>query len=164
MAEIIEVKGEDISLIKQIADLENVVLNKMIQEGKEGQLFTTGEEDILEYAKSDKNTVMVALDEEGKVEAAAYITQGQQPFTYNDITKYFKSGEKYKEYVKSQYPTKMQYNKALIDTYKIKISDQKRKFLILYFSTHSLISATILSTLLTLTFLPETGVAKQKKQ
>lgn len=122
MAEIIEVKGEDISLIKQIADLENVVLNKMIQEGKEGQLFTTGEEDILEYAKSDKNTVMVALDEEGKVEAAAYITQGQQPFTYNDITKYFKSGEKYKEYVKSQYPTKMQYNKALIDTYKIKIS------------------------------------------
>lgn len=121
MAKIIEIKGEDISLIKQIASLEEIVLNRMIQEGKEGQLFTTGEEDILEYAKSDKNTVMAALDEKGSVEAAAYITQGQQPFTYNDITKYFKSGANYREYVKSLYPTKTQYKQALIDTYKMKI-------------------------------------------
>ena len=29
------------------------------------------------------------LDKEGKVLATTYITQGQKPFTYNDITKYF---------------------------------------------------------------------------
>ncbi|MBQ9658896.1 MAG: hypothetical protein IJV31_09075 [Clostridia bacterium] len=123
-----EVTGKDTSIIKQIACLEDKVLKHMENNGKKGQLFTTGYDDILEYAESDENTVMVAVqNEEGngysneKVIAAAYITQGQTPFTYNDITKYFKAGEDYKEYVREQYKDDNEYKKDLMETYKMKI-------------------------------------------
>ena len=78
--------------IDQIADLEVVVLNAMEKEGRKGQLFITGKEDILEYINSSENSVFVSVDDEDKVQSAAYITQGQKPYTYNDITKYYKKG------------------------------------------------------------------------
>ena len=107
--------------LEQIAELEQIVLEAMKQEGREGQLFATGKEDISEYVHSEENTVLVATNEKGKVTATAYITQGQKPFTYNDITKYFKYGENYKKHVKSQYESEEQYKKDMLKMYTIKI-------------------------------------------
>ena len=93
----------------------------MKKEGREGQLFATGKEDISEYVHSDENSVIVAVNENGKVEATTYITQGQKPFTYNDITKYFKYGEQYRQYVKSQYKSEQAYKKDMLEMYNTKL-------------------------------------------
>lgn len=97
--------------LPQTVELEKIVLDKMNKEGKTGQLFITGKDGISEYVHSKENCVMVATekDEEQnneKIISAAYITQGQVPFTYNDVTKYFKSGEEYQNYVRSKYNRK----------------------------------------------------------
>lgn len=107
--------------ISQVEELEQLVSERMIQEGRIGQFFTTGKEGIEEYILSTENTVMVATDEENKIQSATYITQGQAPFTYNDITKYFKFGEKYKEYVKSSYPSELEYKRDILKIYEIKL-------------------------------------------
>lgn len=102
--QIVEVTKDNEQLyLKQIAGLELKVLERMEEQGKSGQLFITGEEDISSYIHSKENTVMVAVDANGTVVSAVYITQGQKPFTYNDITKYFKYGDEYQKYVKSKY-------------------------------------------------------------
>lgn len=104
MVKVIELtKENEEQYLDQIVELEQITLEVMKREGREGQLFATGKEDISEYIHSNENSVIVAVNESGKVEAATYITQGQYPFTYNDITKYFKYGEQYIQYVKSQY-------------------------------------------------------------
>lgn len=107
--------------IDQVADLEIRVLDNMEQNGKIGQLFITGKEDILEYIKSKENMVIVAVNSENKVISATYITQGQKPFTYNDITKYFKTGEQYEEYVKTLYDNTTKYQIDMLDAYKLKL-------------------------------------------
>lgn len=123
MMKVIELtKENEEKYLEQVAELEQIVLTAMKKEGREGQLFATGKEDISNYVHSDENTVMIALDEKDEVESAAYITQGQKPFTYNDITKYFKYGTKYREYVKTRYSNMNEYKKALLDTYKAKIN------------------------------------------
>ena len=118
----IEVTPENESqYLDQIADLEVKVLNHMESHGQIGQLFTTGKEDISSYVHSDSNSVLVAVDDSNKVQAATYITQGQIPFTYNDITKYFKSGAEYENYVKGLYPSITYYHKAMLDAYELKM-------------------------------------------
>ena len=114
-------KDNEDKYLQQTADLEQKVLHSMEANGQVGQLFITGKDDISEYAHSKENTVLLAVDDNDKVLAASYITQGQKPFTYNDITKYFKYGEKYQEYVKSLYRTEKDYEKDMLTTYKIKI-------------------------------------------
>lgn len=115
---IVEVtKENEEKYIDQITTLEEVVLKAMEREGRTGQLFITGKEDISEYIKSENNTVMVGLDNQEQVQSATYITQGQRPFTYNDITKYFKYGEEYQEYVKTQYPTLQEYRQEMLTAY-----------------------------------------------
>ena len=114
-------KDNEDEFLKQTADLEQKVLQNMESRGQVGQLFPTGKEDISLYAHSKENTVLLAVDEEGKVLATTYITQGQKPFTYNDITKYFKYGDQYQEYVKSRYKTVEEYRKDMLGVYKIKI-------------------------------------------
>lgn len=122
MMKVVELtKENENQYLEQIAQLEQTVLQNMKQEGRDGQLFATGKEDISEYVHSQENTVIVATDERERVEAAAYITQGQKPFTYNDITKYFKYGKKYDQYVKSQYDSEQAYKKDLLEIYAIKI-------------------------------------------
>lgn len=122
MVKVVELtKENEEQYLDQIANLEQIALETMKKEGREGQLFATGKEDISEYVHSDENTVIVATDEHDTVEAAAYITQGQKPFTYNDITKYFKYGEDYKQYVKSQYKSGQAYKKDMLETYQIRI-------------------------------------------
>ncbi|MCI8273724.1 MAG: hypothetical protein HFJ55_06565 [Clostridia bacterium] len=122
MIKIIELtKENEEQYLGQIAELEQTVIKAMEEEGREGQLFATGKEDISEYIRSEGKTVMVATDEQDQVKATTYITQGQRPFTYNDITKYFKCGDRYQEYVKSQYPSQEEYKKDLIAIYEIKI-------------------------------------------
>ena len=97
MIKIVELtKDNEEKYLDQIVELEQISLEAMKKEGREGQLFITGKEDISEYVHSKENTVMVSVNEKDKVESVAYITQGQKPFTYNDITKYFKYGDKYK--------------------------------------------------------------------
>ncbi len=118
-------KDNEHEYIDQVAELEKVVLAAMEKEGKEGQLFITGKEDIQEYIFSKENTVIVAVDNKGQVQSATYITQGQKPFTYNDITKYFKYGEGYKRYIKSQYTSPERYRKDLLSIYKTKIEAYK---------------------------------------
>ena len=118
MIKIVELtKDNEEKYLDQIVELEQISLEAMKKEGREGQLFDTGREGISEYVHS----VIVATDENDKVEAATYVTQGQSPFTYNDITKYFKYGEKYKQYVKSQYLSDRDYKKDLRNIYIIKI-------------------------------------------
>lgn len=107
--------------LEQVAELEKVVLKSMEEDGRIGQLFITGKEDIKEYIESEQNTVIVGVDEEKQVQSATYITQGQMPFTYNDITKYFKYGKQYQEYVKATYPSKAEYQNDLLDAYKQKL-------------------------------------------
>ena len=122
MTKIVELTKENESqYLDKIGELEELTLEVMKKEGREGQLFATGKEDISEYVHSDENTVIVAVDEKDNLEGAAYITQGQKPFTYNDITKYFKYGEKYQKYVKSQYQNEQQYKKDLLDMYQTKL-------------------------------------------
>ena len=122
MTKILELTKENESkYLDKIGELENLTLEVMKKEGREGQLFATGAEDISEYIHSDENTVIVAVNEEDEVEGATYVTQGQRPFTYNDITKYFKYGEGYQKYVKSQYENPQEYQRDLLDMYKIKL-------------------------------------------
>ena len=122
MQKVVEItKENEREYLDQIAELEQIVLQSMKKEGREGQLFATGREDISEYVHSEENTVMVALNEKKQVESAAYITQGQKPFTYNDITKYFKYGPNYMSYVKSQYLDEDEYKNTLLEIYKIKL-------------------------------------------
>mgnify|MGYP000926807680 FL=1 len=123
---ILELTKENSSeYIDDVAMLEKKVLETMEKEGKIGQLFITGKEDILEYVKSEENTVMIGVDEKNRVQSAVYITQGQKSFTYNDITKYFKVGEEYKKYIKSQYSENSKYQKDMLETYKNKIKAYK---------------------------------------
>ena len=126
MIKIVELtKDNEEKYLDQIVELEQISLEAMKKEGREGQLFDTGREGISEYVHSNENSVIVATDENDKVEAATYVTQGQSPFTYNDITKYFKYGEKYKQYVKSQYLSDRDYKKDLRNIYIIKIKETK---------------------------------------
>ncbi len=104
-----------------IAALEEKVLQDMENKGKIGQLFITGKEDIEQYVESEDNSVIIAINAERRLRAAAYITQNQKAFTYNDITKYFKYGEEYKEYVKSLYKNRAEYIKNMLTAYDIKI-------------------------------------------
>ncbi len=123
---IVEITKDNYSkYLNQIVELEKVVLNKMENEGQEGQFFTTGYDDILEYIKSKENTVIVAADEHDTVLAATYITEGQTPYTYNDITKYFKNGKKYSNWVRSQYDSEEEYKRDMIDAYKQKLDAYK---------------------------------------
>ena len=107
-----------------IVELEKTVLCKMEQEGEIGQLFITGKDGIEEYINSKNNHVMVAVKQNAEgdeqVISACYITKGQTAFTYNDITKYFKCGEHYQEYIKSKY-TDDEYERNLRETYINKI-------------------------------------------
>ena len=122
MVKVIELtKENEKQYLDQIVELEQITLEAMKKEGIEGQLFATGKEDISEYVHSDENSVIVAVNEKDKVEAATYITQGQKPFTYNDITKYFKYGEQYRKYVKSQYKGDQAYKKDMLEIYNIKL-------------------------------------------
>ena len=112
MIKIVELtKDNEEKYLDQIVELEQISLEAMKKEGREGQLFDTGREGISEYVHSNENSVIVATDENDKVEAATYVTQGQSPFTYNDITKYFKS----------QYLSDRDYKKDLRNIYIIKI-------------------------------------------
>lgn len=105
-----------------VVELEKDVLNKMEKAGRIGQLFITGKDGIHEYVESPTNHVMIAVsnDDKNKVISAVYITQGQVAYTYNDITKYFKCGDKYQEYIKSKY-SEEKYNKSLREVYIEKI-------------------------------------------
>lgn len=122
MVKVIELtKENEEQYLDQIVELEQITLETMKKEGREGQLFATGKEDISEYVHSDENSVIVAVNENGKVEATTYITQGQKLFTYNDITKYFKYGEQYRQYVKSQYKSEQAYKKDMLEMYNTKL-------------------------------------------
>ena len=105
-----------------VVELEKDVLEKMEKSGKIGQLFITGEEGIHEYVESPSNHVMIATSnrDENKVISAVYITYGQVDYTYNDVTKYFKCGDKYDEYVKSKYNGDL-YEKVIREVYIEKI-------------------------------------------
>lgn len=63
---------------------------------------------------------MLSVDDNDEVISATYITQGQRPFTYNDITKYFKTGDNYNAYVKKQY-TDEEYKRVALSSYDMKI-------------------------------------------
>ena len=107
--------------IDQITKLEELVSRKMEEEGRNGQFFTTGKEGIVEYILSEDNTVMVALDDKGTIISATYITQNQLPYTYNDITKYFKYGDDYKNHVKESYSSETDYKRDILKIYEIKL-------------------------------------------
>ena len=121
--EIIELtKENEKQYLAGVVELEKDVLEKMEKAGKIGQLFITGEEGIHEYVESPSNHVMIATSNKdgNKVISAVYITHGQVDYTYNDITKYFKSDDKYQEYVKSKYYDDI-YERAIREVYIEKI-------------------------------------------
>ena len=121
--EVIEVtKENEQQYLKGIVELEELVLDKMEKSGRIGQLFITSENDIKDYIESNSNHVMVAINNSDKsIISTAYITQGQQDFSYNDITKYVKSGEDYTKFVRSKY-SKNEYEHNLRKTYIDKIT------------------------------------------
>ena len=74
-------KENEANYLEQVANLEEKVLEDMEKNSKVGQLFITGKEEISYYVHSENNTVMISVDDDDNVVSAAYITQGQQPFT-----------------------------------------------------------------------------------
>jgi len=88
---------------REIESLENVVSDKLKEEEKGYLFFTTGYDDILDYMKDRDVTVMECQDNDYKIIAASYITQGQGLYTYNDLSKYFKFNQDYVAYGKSKY-------------------------------------------------------------
>lgn len=119
---ILEVTKENkYKYLQQISFLEEKVLHNMEAKGKIGQLFITGKKDIEKYIDSIYNSVLIAIDENNNVIAATYITQNQIPFTYNDITKYFKYGNEYNKYVKSLYNDDTEYQLAMLSAYNLKL-------------------------------------------
>ena len=147
MIKIVELtKDNEEKYLDKIVELEQISLEVMKQEGREGQLFDTGREGISEYVHSEDNSVYVAVDEKGNVEATTYITQGQKPFTYNDITKYFKYGENYKKYIKSKYKSDLEYKKDLRKIYiiKIKAFEYAKKRILQEFNNKNKVSQTTL--------------------
>ena len=118
-------KENEKKYLDKVAQLEKIVLAAVEKDGKIGQLFITGKEDISEYVHSKQNTVMIAVDSDENVQSATYITQGQKPFTYNDITKYFKYGDGYKKYVKSLYANENEYKNDMLEVYKLKLKAYK---------------------------------------
>ena len=112
--------------LDKIANLEQKVLEDMENKGQKGQLFITGKEDIEKYVDSEENSVIIAINSNQEVIAGVYITQNQKPFTYNDITKYFKYGDDYKKYVKSLYENRPnEYKRDILEAYKIKMKAYK---------------------------------------
>mgnify|MGYP003314086350 CR=1 FL=1 len=84
--DIIEVTNDnEAKYLNGIGELENEVLKQMNNEGKTGQLFITGIEDISKYINSCSNNVYIATKNHDVV-SAVYVTRGQNYFTYNDIT------------------------------------------------------------------------------
>ena len=72
MTKIVELTKENESqYLDKIGELEELTLEVTKKEGREGQLFATGKEDISEYVHSDENTVIVAVDEKDNLEGAA---------------------------------------------------------------------------------------------
>lgn len=64
MMKIIELtKDNESKYLDQIAKLEEIALKAIEEEGREGQLFATGKEDISKYVHSEENTVLVAINE-----------------------------------------------------------------------------------------------------
>ena len=117
-------KENESKYLDGIVELEENVYNNMIKQGKEGQLFTTGKEDISKYVHSRNNSVFIVTREndENRVFAATYITQGQIPYTYNDVTKYFKCSENYMKKVKSEFKDENEYLATLRQIYIQKIT------------------------------------------
>ena len=117
-------KENESKYLDGIVELEDNVYENMIKQGKEGQLFTTGKEDISQYVLSRNNSVFVVTREndESRVLAATYITQGQIPFTYNDVTKYFKCSEEYMKKVRSEFSDEGEYLATLRKIYIQKIT------------------------------------------
>ena len=111
--------------VDQVADLEVKVLEAMEKQGKVGQLFTTGKEDISEYIESEENSVYIALDDNNNVISAMYMTKRKKPYTYNDITKYYKCGDDYKRYVREQYSSEGEYKSAMLKAYEYKMQAYK---------------------------------------
>ena len=147
MIKIVELtKDNEEKYLDKIVELEQISLEVMKQEGREGQLFDTGREGISEYVHSEDNSVYVAVDEKGNVEATTYITQRQKPFTYNHITKYFKYGENYKKYIKSKYKSDLEYKKDLRKIYiiKIKAFEYAKKRILQEFNNKNKVSQTTL--------------------
>jgi len=91
---------------KEIESLENCVSDKLKEQGKGHIFFTTGYDDIYSYIKDKDVTIMECQDDYYKIIGAAYITQGQGLYTYNDLTKYFKFNKEYVDYAKSKYDPK----------------------------------------------------------
>lgn len=128
--EVLEVtKDNKDDYINQIAKLEENVYQIMKKEGNEGLFFSTGIDGISEYIDSSTDMVLVAVKDNKNVIAATYITSDQIPFSYNDITKYFKADDEYQNYIKSQYEINnvnkktgaIKYESTLKNIYRAKI-------------------------------------------
>ena len=91
---------------KEIGELEDYISGKLQEEGKRYIFFTTGYDDICDYIKDKDVTIMVCQDDQEKIIASSYITQGQGLYTYNDLSKYFKFNKDFIDYGKSKYDPK----------------------------------------------------------
>lgn len=113
-------KENEKEYLDPIYDLSELVFQNMEAKGQSGQLFLTDKEDISEYIHSAKSSVFAAVDNNNKVIATTYITEEQTPFRYNDLTKYFRYGKQYQEYVKKQYPSQQSYLNSMLLSYEQK--------------------------------------------
>ena len=67
MVKVIELtKENEKQYLDQIVELEQITLEAMKREGRDGQLFATGKEEISEYVHSNENSVIVAVNEKAK--------------------------------------------------------------------------------------------------
>ena len=104
--EVNENNKEQEKFAKEIGELEDYISGKLNEEGKGYIFFTTGYDDICNYIKDKDVTIMVCQDDQEKIIASSYITQGQGLYTYNDLSKYFKFNKEFIEYGKSKYDPK----------------------------------------------------------
>ena len=94
--------------VRELDELEQYVSSKLEEQGIGFQFLITGYDDLCDYIKDkDKNiTVIVCKDDNGKIIAVSYTTQGQGFYTFYDLNKYLKFNNEYVEYAKSKYDPK----------------------------------------------------------
>lgn len=76
---------------------------------------------IFSNVEDKDNSIIVAIDEKNNVLAASIIEQGQSLVEKNDTIRYLTYGDKYQKYLKQTYSADYEYEKDMLDAYKLKI-------------------------------------------
>lgn len=106
----------------QIVALCDSAVEENEKNNRSGQFFTSTLEELLGYVNSNgRDLVIMAINESDIVEGAMYINTEIKQGTYSDLTKYFHTSARYKEYMASQFDDNSEYQDYIAYEYISKI-------------------------------------------